>query len=302
MCWRKEKGKTRVSFHMLQAKRYQHENAWDGSYMLSGLFGVWEWASTTSVTSRSNCLAKLQVLRSVLVKRSRNLGGLVPGNLMHSIGRRDRTLSQHGVRQARLYRSERGNSISVLQTSPSWINCTCVGDWELHGHKSRVRLNPYAWGCSTTPGLITVCQDAAAVVWDWWAGFSWGHTHTCGAVSTCLLLGAILLDMWCSDGELCFSLWLLHHPSAFRFEHIKLYSQERHFYRNPLLKFWPTTGVSTSFIFMSDVGTRNVSWDTVPDLQIEHKDFGTCFWVLHLTFCITNQLSQVLICVSPLMD
>lgn len=187
--------------------------------------------------------------------------------------------------------------------SPGWVICSSGGDWELHGHKSRVRLNPCAWGCSTTPGLTTACQDAAAVVRQWWAGSSWGHTHTCGAVSTGLLLGAILLDMWCSKGELCFfSLRLLHHPSAFGFEHIKLYSQERHFHRNSLLKFWPTSGVSTSFILMSDIGTRNVSWDTVSDLQIEHENFGTYLWVLHLAFFITNQLLQVLIYLSPLMD
>lgn len=99
-------------------------------------FGVWEWPSVTSVISRSNCPAKLQIVRSILLKRGRSLAGLVPGNLMLSMDQRDRTPSQQ-VRRVRLYESKRGNSISIPQTCSIWVSWTCSGEWEPHGHKSR---------------------------------------------------------------------------------------------------------------------------------------------------------------------
>lgn len=104
---------------------------------------------------------------SRFLKRTRSLAGLVPGNLMLSVDMRDRTPSQHQVRQVRLYKSKRGNSISIPQTSSSGVSWICGGDWEPQGHKTRVRLSLYGRCGSTTPWFITTCQDAAGVVWEW---------------------------------------------------------------------------------------------------------------------------------------
>jgi len=88
--------------------------------------------------------SKLHIARSVLLKRSRSLAGLVPGIPTLSIDMRDRPPSQHQVRQVKLSKSKRRNSTSIPQTSSAWVSWTCGGDLEPCGHHSRVRNNRYA--------------------------------------------------------------------------------------------------------------------------------------------------------------
>lgn len=58
-------------------------------------------------------------------------------NLMLSIDLRERTPSQHRVRQVKLYNSEKGNSLSIPQTFAGQVRWICEGDWTF-GHRSRV--------------------------------------------------------------------------------------------------------------------------------------------------------------------
>lgn len=191
---------------------------------------------------------------------------MVPGNLTLSVNITDRTPSQHQVRQIRLYESKMQNSMFIPQISPRWVSWTCGGDWEPHGHKPRVRLNPGVPGAAALRHdsllrarvhLVCCGSGRLAVAQD---------THLCGGVSTHLLLGAILLDMRSSNGALV--LLAVVAASAFRsllLAHHTLQSREP-FYKIHSSSLDNTSRVSTRIILMSEAGTRNVCWDAVADL------------------------------------
>lgn len=131
-------------------------------------------------------------------------------------------------------------------------------------------------------------------------------THICGGVSTCLVLGAILLDMWCSNDALVL-LTVVAAPAFSSFQELGLSTPSFMAKRGIFIEIHSsslnnTSGVSTGIIFMSQVGTRDFSWDMVADLWIEPKNLDTWFWVQHPAFHITNRLLQALSYLSPLMD
>lgn len=133
-----------------------------------------------------------------------------------------------------------GLGAQSMGTNPEWYSTPMPGMAAQH-HDSLLRARMQLVCCGS--GRLTLAQG----------------THICGGVSTCLCSWG--QSCWTCDVvtvHLCFSMWLLHHPSAFRSVGQALWSRGT-FIEIHSSSFDNTSGVSTGII-MSEVGTGDVSW------------------------------------------
>lgn len=154
---------------------------------------------------------------------------------------------EHRVRQVKMCKTKRGNSISIPQTPTSftWLGAALA---QIQSETQPLCLVQQNSSQFARMHLVWCGSGTLALAED---------TNICRSVSTFLLLGTIFLDIWCSSGALVLLAVIAAPPFIFQECGLSTSSftvKRGIFIETQSLSLSNVSGVGTWIIFMSEVG------------------------------------------------